>query len=127
MNALKDQFPCILQQLGTEQNGAGRSIASDLILGGRGVDEHFCNGMLHFGGFKHRDTVVRDHGTPFVVDQQLVHATGAQRAADGSSQGHCGRDVVSKRLSSGGPCGLLQNGHIAHGLATFIFPIRPTP
>ena len=79
--------------------------------------------MLNFGRFEDGDTVVGDHRSPFIVDEQLVLAQRAQRGPHGACKCHSGRDVVAKGFTTSGSRRLLENGDFAHTPSTDLFPI----
>ena len=115
MDALNDEMPCILQPFSGQKHCRGRPIADGLILCSTGSDEHVCNWMLNLCRFKDRNAIVRDHTSPFIIDEQFVKALWSKRRANRTCKGNRGLNVLAKSVSSSRTVRFLKNRDIAHG------------
>ena len=76
MNILLYEVLAALEELASDDDGAGGAVVAVLLLGLGNLDNHLGRGVLDVHLLEDGSTVVGDYHIPHAVDQHLVHALG---------------------------------------------------
>jgi hypothetical protein len=93
MNALVNQVGGLLKHGPSQNNDACGSITDLVILRLRQLDQQLCDMVAHFHLLQDSSTIVCDCNIAIGGDENLVEATGAERALDEVRNGSGGENV----------------------------------